>query len=396
VLHAKSATWVGKLRAPRPGKVQLELAAPNRDQARGRAWIDGQVVLDLSAPDASKEGSAKKVFMLEERLHKLRLELSDPGDGPWQFSLAELRKGWEAGPLRDVFDPRDLYHPKVPETQRADRIPLHDGSEAIEFVAEVKVDTTVPRTELSVTSAALGPGSEGARRIRLSHREYAYRRGGLRGRYFRTTDFKKLICERVDSSVYFFHGREALTRAVPGAHSAVWEGGLYVPATHEAELELAIWRPGEAGGRVLVDGDVVIELVRAETKAGGFKKQKVSLTEGMHTLHLEFRGPRNVRWRFALFQWGQGPKGQSVRDPLGPKELYYLENLGTTYYRWNNGPLETYTTPIRLLPGKNVLRFHTVDQAGHVEPEQLREFDVPVPTSGPGTQTVGPGDERRR
>ena len=275
---------------------------------------------------------------------RVRLRPRDRG----KFALAWMRTLQGDGYASDGCYVREIAMlPKVkdePVNAGTTEIPLHTGDRPPVFVAEVKVDTTVPQTEIKTTTALPGQGQLAPTTVQLSHGEYAYRRGGLMGRYYRRDDLKQLIRERVDPSVYFFDDREQFTPPVPGAHSAVWEGGLYVPKTHETELELVIWRRGKASGRALIDGDLILELLPKDMKVVGYKKQRVILTEGMHELRLEFREPRNVEWSFALFRWRKGERGEDVREPFGPKEFYYLQNLGTTYYAGT-------TAPSRLTPG---------------------------------------------
>ncbi|NQT18482.1 MAG: hypothetical protein HQ592_02165, partial [Planctomycetes bacterium] len=211
--------------------------------------------------------------------------------------------------------------------------------------------------------------------VSLLHDEYAYRRGGLVGRYYRDANFTDLICERIDPFVYFFDDREQFTPPVTGAHSAIWEGAIYVSETETVDLELAIWNRDPAQGCAFIDGELILELLPEEMAEEGFKGQKVLLTEGLHVLRLEYVEPK-AKWTFALFQWrtGQGYK-ERIRETFGnTSNLYHLENLGTTYYHWNDAPDQVYTQPFAVPPGKNVLHFHTVDQAGHIEAEQRREF----------------------
>ena len=260
------------------------------------------------------------------------------------------------------------------EAGRSEGIPLYAGKPEPHFVAEVKVDRTVPRTHIEAATVHGKGGEPDATTIRLSHNEHAYRRGGLLGRYYRTPDFKDPICERVDGSVYFSDDREQFTAPVPGAQSAIWRGGLYAREQQIVLLELAIWQAAPASGRALIDGDVVLELRPEDMTVAGYKKEQVLLTPGLHALRLEFREPDGRPWSFALFRWGTGPRGEATREPLGPRDLYYPLSVGTTHYWWNDGPWQDYRGELTAPAGTNVLAFHTVDEAGHAETEQRREF----------------------
>ena len=135
-----------------------------------------------------------------------------------------------------------------------------------------------------------------------------------------------------------------------------------------------------------IDGEAILSLAPQDMVVAGFQKQAVLLTRGMHELRLEFREPSSLDWSFALFRWYKGAQGEDAREVLSPQELYYPEDLGTTYYHWNDGPRRVYTRPLIAPPGKSVLRFYTVDRAGHVEPEQRRE--VRVPAADPERETA--------
>ena len=267
------------------------------------------------------------------------------------------------------------------EAKPPEGVPVYAGKPKPHFVAEVRVDLTVPHTRIETVTV---PGKEGqpdVATIRLSHNEYAYRRGGLLGRYYRAPDFTDLICERVDASVYFSDDREQFTAPVPGAQSAIWRGGLYAREQQIVELELAIWQGAPASGRALIDGDVILELRPEDMTVVGYKKEKVLLTPGLHELRLEFREPEGRPWSFALFRWGTGSRGEATREPLGPRDLYYPLSVGTIRYRWNDGPWQDYRSALTAPVGRNVLTFHTVDDAGHAEPQQRRELH-----SGPSAQ----------
>ena len=256
-------------------------------------------------------------------------------------------------------------------------LPIHDGKRRPYFVAEVKVDKAVPETELMVSEVPPAKGRSAGQLISLSHSKYAWRRGGLRGRYYRSPDFKDLLLERIDPFVFFFDERSRFTRRVSGAHSAVWEGAVYVPETVEMDLELAIWSRAPASGRALIDGDVVFELRPEEMAVAGLERKKVLMTEGLHELRLEFREPRGRAWNFALFQYRKGRAyKQELRGTFGAKELFYAENLGTTHFRWNNRPFQAYSQPFPIPLGKNTLSFYTVDHLGRKEPVRTRDFDL--------------------
>ncbi|MBM4045231.1 MAG: hypothetical protein FJ279_08970 [Planctomycetes bacterium] len=306
--------------------------------------------------------------------------------------------------------------PAQDRTASSAPIPVHDGKQQPVFVAEVKVDKTAPKTEIAVREEAQAEGGSGTTKseirstksetsskkeisnvqnglkdsavsvpapggrevpqtiVTLSHSERAWRRGGLLGRYYRKDDFTDLLCERLDSFVYFSDDREQFTPVVPGAHSAIWTGALYAGQTEKVQLELAIWNRAPASGRALIDGELMFELLPKDMTIIGYKKREVLLTRGLHELRLEFREPGDRAWSFALFRWGKGERGEDTRVPFGPHELYYAENLGTTFYRWNDGPAQIYSKPFTAPKGKSILRFYTVDAAGHAEPEQRREF----------------------
>ena len=263
--------------------------------------------------------------------------------------------------------------PRDGEVAEGEGIPLHDGNQPPHFVAEVKVDKSIPHTELKIDTI---PGkAEGQKQsvVILSHSEYAYRRGGLLGRYYRDTNFTVPMGERIDSFIYFFDDRKQYTPPMPGAHSAVWDGAIYMEKAEEVEIELAIWNRSPSSGKCLVDGEVVFELRPEEMTAEGFKKGKISLTQGLHEIHLEYSEPRDP-WTFALFRWrdGQGWK-ERIREPFGSiSDLYYPENLGTTFYRRNDEPEQIYIGPLPVPPGKNTLFYHTVDRAGHAEEVKQR------------------------
>jgi len=276
---------------------------------------------------------------------------------------------------------------KPKEARPPEGIPTYAGKPDPCFVAEVLVDRTVPRTRVESATVHGRDGRPDVTTVRLSHSEYAYRRGGLLGRYYRTPDFKEPICGRVDESVYFSDDREQFTAPVPGAQSAIWQGGLYASEQQIVELELAIWKAAPASGRALIDGDVVLELRAEEMTVEGYKKEKVLLTPGLHELRLEFREPEARPWSFALFRWGTGERGEAIREPLGHRDLYYPLSVGTTRYRWNDGPWQDYAGRLTPPPGRNVLTFHTVDEAGHAETEQRRELYSAPSTQGRDDET---------
>jgi hypothetical protein len=254
--------------------------------------------------------------------------------------------------------------------------PKARGQEPPRFVLEVKVDKTVPETRIELKDLPPTEALESRPLITLRHSEVAWRRGGLLGRYFKNPDFSGPITERIDPFVYFADDREQFTQVVPGATSAVWEGAIYVPQTAKMDLELALWNRGPGSGRALIDGEVILQLRPEEMASEGFKKRTVLLTEGFHELRLEYTEPSDRPWRFALFLWAKGAQGQDERRVFDARDLFYAENLGTTYCRWNQQPYQAYTKPFPALPGKNVLHFYTVDQAGNEEKARVREFNV--------------------
>lgn len=316
--------------------------------------------------------------------------LSDEGRQKWSLGWMRSLKGDkladEGCSIREL-----ALVPKVTgasEHNKQDAITLVGEKEAVELVVEVKVDKTIPKTTARIDETPPSAGKPGLPLVTLSHSEYAYRRGGLHGRYFRGADFQEEILRRIDPFVYFFDERPQHTPPVPFARSAVWEGGLYCPKTQEAELELAIWYRAPASGRAYIDGDLIFDLRPEQMAYEGFTKGKVILVEGMHRLRLEFSDPSDRLWSFALFRWGKNEKGQETREVFGPKELYYLENLGKTYFRWNEGPVQTYTSPFDALPGKNLLRFFTLDQAGHQESEQILVVDEAIEEKARDTEEL--------
>jgi hypothetical protein len=219
-------------------------------------------------------------------------------------------------------------------------------------------------------------GLVGRQRITLEHSEFAYRRGGLIGRYYRKPDFSELIVERVDPFVYFFDDREQFTPAVYGAHSAVWSGGLYVAEAGKFDLELAAWQRAPARGKVAIDGKTIFELKPETMGAIGYVKGQVELADGLRDIRLEFSDPTDRSWSFALFVWRKGKRGEDLREVFCPKELYYVESVGTTHYRWDDTPFQVYAVPLVTPPGKHALHFYTKDMAGNVEKTQTREFAV--------------------
>ncbi|HUW32057.1 MAG TPA: hypothetical protein VM223_10625, partial [Planctomycetota bacterium] len=255
----------------------------------------------------------------------------------------------------------------------AAEIPIFDGSAVPRFVAEIKVDKSVPRTEAKVETIPAEGENKAQTIVTLSHSEFAWRRGGLLGRYYRGKDFSDLLCERVDPFVYFFDDRGQFTPPVAGAHSATWDGAVCISKAEEVELELAIWNRGDASGRLAIDGEVVLELLPKDMGSIGYKKRTFLFTEGMHEIHLRYSEPKDV-WTFALFRWrdGQGWK-ERIREPFGDAAtLYYPQNVGTTFFRWNDQPEKVYTAPLVAPTGENVLTFWTVDQAGNEEQKQRR------------------------
>ena len=384
---ARSAVWEGGLYVPTAMTTKLELALWGRGPSKGRVLIDDEVVLELGPKYASGDGYQKREVRLAKGLRRLRLELSDPTDRMWQFVFFRWHEETEGQGVQRFFGPDELYCTRDPAAG-GQPMPIHDGTEPPVFVAEVKVDTSVPRTQLSTATTPASKGSGPPTTITLSHSEHAYRRGGLRGRYYRGKNLTGLICERIDPFVYFSDDRAQFTPPVAGAHSAVWEGGLYVPRTERVELEVAIWQRGAASGRVSIDGEAILSVAPKDIVVAGFQKRAVLLTSGMHDLRIEFREPRNLDWSFALFRWYKGAQGEDARRVFGPRELYYAEDPGATYYHWNDGPRQVYTKPLLAPPGTNVLRFHTVDRAGHVEPEQRREFRVPAARPQRDTRTT--------
>ncbi|MDP6356510.1 MAG: PA14 domain-containing protein [Planctomycetota bacterium] len=244
------------------------------------------------------------------------------------------------------------------------------------FVVEIKDDRTVPETRVVLDELPPTGGAPARPLITLDHSEVAYRRGGLRGRYYQKPDFKRLISERVDPFVFFVDDREQFTRQVPGAHSAVWEGGFHVAKTKKVELELAIWHRAPASGRLWIDGDQVIELLPHRMGPVGYLRKFVLLTEGMHHLRLEYREPTQRPWKFALFRWAKRKTGEETRQVFRPGELYYLANVGKTYYRWNEDPYQVHREPFPALLGKNTLSFYTRDLAGNTEQVKTRVFSV--------------------
>jgi hypothetical protein len=250
------------------------------------------------------------------------------------------------------------------------------GKTQPEFVVEVKVDMTTPGTKLRTTELPPAQGMEARTQITLEHSEFAYRRGGLFARYYRKPDYTDLVTERVDPSVYFFDDREQFTPVVPGAHSAVWEGALYVPERTTLELELALWYRAPASGKAWLDRELLFDLRPESLGVVGYQKRKVDLADGLHELRLEFSEPTDRAWSFALFVWRKGSQGEEIREAFGPKELYYTENVGTTWYRWNKAAFQVYSGPFLAPKGKNILQFYTEDRAGHAERVQSREFLV--------------------
>ncbi|MBI2194187.1 MAG: hypothetical protein HYU36_19600 [Planctomycetes bacterium] len=262
-------------------------------------------------------------------------------------------------------------------------IPILDPEARVRFSAEIRVDTTAPRTRLEVVEEPLLNGRGSPPTIRFAHEEYAYRRGGLLGTYFSDEHLRDAILERIDPFVYFHDERERYTARIPGAKSAAWEGAVYMSKTAKVVLELAIWKRAPARGRVLIDGDAILELSPEQMNVIGYKRQEVWLVEGLHELRLEFSDPMDRDWQFALFHWGIGKHGEDVRMVFGPGQLYYRANAGVTYYGWDEVPLGRYEGPIRVPFGKHLLRFYTCDLAGNREEEQTREFNFAETIPGP-------------
>lgn len=341
--------------------------------------------MTAKSPIAAKPSSPNGWFDAEPQL-SLHLPDGKPCRLEWMRSLQGDKLAEQGCHIREIAL---VQCPAVPvEGQSADSSaipPFKRDSKPI-LVAEVKVDKTVPKTAVEVIESERAEGKEAQRFIRLSHSEYAYRRGGLYGRYYRKPDFTELLHERVDSTIFFQDDRGQYTAPVAGARSVRWEGAVYASETGAVELELALWKRAPASGRAWIDGELLFDLTSANMAVVGYQKKKVLLTEGLHELRLEFGEPSDREWQFALFRWGKGAKGEDIRDTFGPKELYYPESLGTTYYRWNDEAPKVYSTPFAVPTGKNVLRFYTKDQAGHVEQEQAREFAVGADPSGTSKQ----------
>ena len=325
----------------------------------------------VSAAKGSRLGKAG--WFLEEPKLALHPLDRDEYELRWMRSLKGDKLAEAGCSVRELGIFPVERQPTKPEAGRATARP---EGEPARYVVEVKVDRTTPETAIELRELPPTEALESRPLITLRHGEYVWRRGGFLGQYFRGADFSEPIIERTDPFVYFVDDREQFSPVVPGAQSAAWEGAIYVSETRKLDLELALWNRAPASGSLEIDGDLILELRPEEMGAIGFKKKSVLLTEGLHELRMQYAEPSGRPWRFALFVWGKTEREQDERRVFGPEELFHRENLGTTYCRWNDQPFQVYTSPFPALPGKNVLRYYTVDQAGNKEPVKTREFHV--------------------
>jgi hypothetical protein len=111
-----------------------------------------------------------------------------------------------------------------------------------------------------------------------------YRRGSLRGRYFRDSSFLELGFERQDSLLDWDWRDHGPARDIPSDHFSVrWEGYLFI----DQEDDYTFVSRSDDGVRILIDCSHVI--VDWEAHSPRESRGRCFLTRGWHEILVEFR-----------------------------------------------------------------------------------------------------------
>ncbi|MBM4045475.1 MAG: hypothetical protein FJ279_10190, partial [Planctomycetes bacterium] len=320
------------------------------------------------------------------------------GDGSWQALRQVI--------LTNARDPKTAYAKAL----RVDTTTPKTTATPVGKRREVSPQRTQPappsvaRPGRATEDAAAGAKQKDERAwyapvlVELKHDDHPLAPGGLLGRYYRQPDFSGEMLTRVDPFVSFWDERPQYRPMVIGAKSGRWEGALYEPATSKAELELAVWFGGPAKASFWIDGEEFLKY--PDAKAGGpvHSKKECLLTKGLHAVRLDFADPQRATWSCMLFRWHKGKGyGDEARTEIGPDVLWHPQNVATTFYQLNDEPAKPYREPISLSEGVHTLRFHSEDEAGHVEAEQtltLRVVAAPAPPPEPPTPQQKPSEAK--
>jgi len=232
------------------------------------------------------------------------------------------------------------------------------------YTKPFRLDTTVPRVTAKVIPEKPGPDGIYPKppTIVLSHDDYAAIEGGL--------SCEGYAAEDCTGASLFRQERVPLGAFEPPAdvanetRSVRWTGRIRPPETSIYKLWLGFGK-GQAI-QVYINGELVLDSAKA--KEG---EQEVGtdllLVRKLHAL--------DVRWLKA----GKGkpdvklswqPEKSDQRQDVASDALFALRSLATIFCRWDDGKDAEYTKPLTAPPGRHVLRFRAIDEAGHAGKEE--------------------------
>jgi len=232
------------------------------------------------------------------------------------------------------------------------------------YVKPFRLDTTVPNVTAKVIPEKPGPDGVYAQSptIVLSHDDYALIGGGLSCAAYATEDCTSApLFRREKAPLGFFEPPAGLANEVK---SVRWAGRLRPPETSIYKLWLNFGK-GQAV-QVFINSELVLHSAKA--KEG---EQEVGtdllLVRRMHALEVRWlkagKGKPEVK-----LSWQ--PEKSDQRQDVASDALFALRSLATIFCRWDDGKEAEYTKPLTAPPGRHVLRFRAIDEAGHAGKEE--------------------------
>jgi len=334
-------------------------------------FADGEKVeVELvAAADHAKHAMAKLPPWSYEVSSPLKVASANPdGKNSWYVSPPKIEmKAPEGSKVEYAWavpvEEDDLFRKGNSINRLTITVTGKDGK-AQRYVKPFRLDTTVPKVTAKVIPEKPGPDGVYAKppTIVLSHDDYATIEGGLSCEGYATED--------CTGAPLFRQERVLLGAFEPPAdvadevRSVRWTGRLRPPETGIYKLWLGCGRGQRA--QVFVNRELVLDSTKAkegEQEVG----TELLLVRKMHALDL--------RWLKA----GKGNPGIKLswqkekadnREDVPADAIFFLRSLAKVYYHWNEGKEAEHTTPLTAPPGRHVLRFRAIDEAGHAGKEE--------------------------
>ncbi|HRT93812.1 MAG TPA: Ig-like domain-containing protein [Planctomycetota bacterium] len=232
------------------------------------------------------------------------------------------------------------------------------------YAKPFRLDTTVPKVTAKVIPEKPGPDGVYAQppTVVLSHDDYAVIEGGLSCEGYATEDCSGAPLFRQEKAP--FGAFEPPADVANEVRSARWTGRIRPAETSIYKLWLAFGK-GQCV-QVFINNELVLDSAKAregEQEVG----TDLLLVRKMHAL--------DVRWPKA----GKGkpdvklswqPEKSDQRQDVASDALFALRSLATIFCRWDDGKEAEYTKPLTAPPGRHVLRFRAIDEAGHAGKEE--------------------------